>query len=211
MTHLVRRTCTEIAGDSRPDRQASASRPLEEFRGTAAYVMPGTWIHTIDPRSRNRKTHAAMRCCRTCKPGGGYADDKQSDIRVSHGGFNVPVEINGSDMPVWASLLNVNVVWPYDQCMATITIKSTYSLDVETVRQLEELAKRWNTSKSGALRRAIQSAAKQVRSDRHEALDALDRLQSLLALDRESAQDWADEVRQERRAAAERSAPGPSE
>ena len=69
--------------------------------------------------------------------------------------------------------------------MATVTVKSTYSLDVETVRQLEELAKRWNTSKSGALRRAIQSAAKQVRSDHHEALD---RLQDLLALDRETAQ-----------------------
>ena len=114
-------------------------------------------------------------------------------------------------MPVWASLLNVNVVWPYDQCMATITIKSTYSLDVETVRQLEELAKRWNTSKSGALRRAIRSAAKQVLSDHNEALDALDRLQALLALDRESAQAWADEVRQERRAASERRAPRTSE
>lgn len=95
--------------------------------------------------------------------------------------------------------------------MATITVKSTYSLDVESVRKLEDLAKRWNTSKSGALRRAIQSAAKQARSDHNEALDALDRLQAKLALDRESARAWADEVRQERRAAAERSAPWPSE
>ena len=95
--------------------------------------------------------------------------------------------------------------------MATITVKSTYSLDVETVRQLEELAKRWNTSKSGALRRAIQSAAKQVRSDHNEALDALDRLQALLGLDRESAGAWADEVRQERRVVAERNAPWASE
>ena len=95
--------------------------------------------------------------------------------------------------------------------MATITVKSTYSLDVETIRQLEELAKRWNTSKSGALRRAIRSAAKQARSDHNEALDALDRLQALLALDRESARAWADEVRQERRATAERNAPWTSE
>ena len=78
------------------------------------------------------------------------------------------------------------------------------ALDVETVRQLEALARRWNTSKSGALRRAIQSAAKQARSDHNEALDALDRLQALLALDRESARAWADEVRRERRAATER-------
>ena len=85
------------------------------------------------------------------------------------------------------------------------------ALDVETVRQLEALAKRWNTSKSGALRRAIQSAAKQARSDHNEALDALDRLQALLALDRESARVWADEVRRERRAATERNARWTSE
>ena len=90
--------------------------------------------------------------------------------------------------------------------MATITVKSTYSLDVETVRQLEDLAKRWRTSKSAALRRAIRSAAKQAHSDGNEALDALDRLQSLLALDQETAGLWADEVRQERRAAAKRNA-----
>ena len=95
--------------------------------------------------------------------------------------------------------------------MATVTVKSTYSLDVETMRQLEGLAKRWNTSKSAALRRAIQSAARQARSDHNEALDALDRLQSLLALDRESARAWADEVRQERRAAAQRNASWTSE
>ena len=31
--------------------------------------------------------------------------------------------------------------------MATMTIKSTYSLDIETVRALETLAKRWKVSK----------------------------------------------------------------
>ena len=38
--------------------------------------------------------------------------------------------------------------------MAVTTIKSTYSLDVETVRTLETLACRWNVSKSEVLRRA---------------------------------------------------------
>ena len=98
-------------------------------------------------------------------------------------------------------------VWPYDRSMATITVKSTYSLDVETVRKLEGLAKRWSTSKSAALRRAIDAAAKQADSVDNEALDALDRLQRRLALDRRTAGVWADEVRQERRAAAQRNAP----
>ena len=86
--------------------------------------------------------------------------------------------------------------------MATITVKATYSLDVETVRHLEDLANRWRTSKSAALRRAVRSAAKQARSDSNEAIAALDRLQSLLALDQETAGLWADQVRQERRAAS---------
>ena len=42
--------------------------------------------------------------------------------------------------------------------MATPTIKSTYSLDVESVRALDDLARRWQVSKSEALRRAIRRA-----------------------------------------------------
>ncbi|MDE0241821.1 MAG: hypothetical protein OXI95_10185 [bacterium] len=85
-----------------------------------------------------------------------------------------------------------------------MTIKSTYSLDVDTVRQLENLAKHWNTSKSGALRRAIRSAAAGAGSGRNEALDALDYLQDMLALDHDSASAWADEVMQERKASGNR-------
>ena len=85
-----------------------------------------------------------------------------------------------------------------------MTIKSTYSLDVDTVRRLENLAKHWNTSKSGALRRAIRSAAAGVYSDHNKALDALDHLQDMLALDHDSAHAWADEVMQERKASGNR-------
>ena len=88
--------------------------------------------------------------------------------------------------------------------MASISVKSTYSLDVETVRQLEGLAKRWNTSKSAALRRAIHAAAKQELPADREGLDALDRLQALLALDRGAAAVWEVRNRQERRAGAQR-------
>ncbi len=91
--------------------------------------------------------------------------------------------------------------------MATMTIKSTYSLDVDTVRQLESLAKHWNTSKSAALRRAIGSAAAGVHSDRNEALEALealDDLQDMLALDQDSAHAWVDEIMRERKARTSR-------
>ena len=88
--------------------------------------------------------------------------------------------------------------------MATLTVKSTYSLNAETGRQLEGLAKRWNTSKSGALRRAIRPAAEQTLLEDGKRLNALQRLQDLLALDRESARGWESQVMQERRATSRR-------
>ncbi len=91
--------------------------------------------------------------------------------------------------------------------MATTTIKLTCSLVVDTARQLEKLATHWNTSKSGALRRAIRSAAAGVHSGHNEALDALDRLQDMLALDHDSAHAWADEVTRERKAGKDGSTP----
>lgn len=88
--------------------------------------------------------------------------------------------------------------------MAVPTIKSTYSLDLETVRQLEHLAKFWGTSKSSALRRAVQLTAKQLNAVDPSGLDALDRLQRLLALDEQAAASWEKQARQERRASAKR-------
>lgn len=85
--------------------------------------------------------------------------------------------------------------------MVTAVVNTTCSLDAETERELESLARRWGTSRSAALQCAIRLAAEQARPDVDEALEALDRLQSLLGLDRETTDRWADEVRQERRAA----------
>ena len=88
--------------------------------------------------------------------------------------------------------------------MATVTVRSTYSLDLETVRRLEALAKRWETSKSGALRRAIRLASEDARPTVNEKLAALDELQRLLALDERSAAEWCAEVRRERHGSSER-------
>lgn len=89
--------------------------------------------------------------------------------------------------------------------MASTTVKSTYSLDVATVRLLEGLAKRWSTSKSGAIRRAIRTVAHQTLPGENPELEALDRLQNLLALDPEDAAAWERGIRTERRTAALRS------
>ena len=86
--------------------------------------------------------------------------------------------------------------------MAIPTIKSTYSLDVETVQQLEGLAKHWNTSKSAALRRAIRTTARRTLLLSTESLDALDRLQRRLNLDQQTATEWENEVKRERHSAS---------
>jgi Arc/MetJ-type ribon-helix-helix transcriptional regulator len=87
--------------------------------------------------------------------------------------------------------------------MAITTIKSTYSLDVQTVRILERIARRWNVSKSEALRRAIRSAAgSPLPID--DRLQALDQLQRSLRLSPAKRRRWVETARTERRASSSR-------
>lgn len=89
--------------------------------------------------------------------------------------------------------------------MATQTIKTTYALDVPTVRSLENLARRWNVSKSEALRRAIRaSAAAAPAAEARESIAALDRLQRGLGLESADAARWSNAARAERKAASRR-------
>lgn len=89
--------------------------------------------------------------------------------------------------------------------MATTTIKSTYALDVETVGALEALARRWNVSKSEAMRRVIRaSAAAHAVNVAPEPLQALDELQKMLALAPAAAARWSSQVRADRRAGSRR-------
>ncbi|MCA1779845.1 MAG: ribbon-helix-helix protein, CopG family [Xanthomonadaceae bacterium] len=82
--------------------------------------------------------------------------------------------------------------------MVTPTIKSTYSLDPRTVRDLERLARRFGTSKSEVLRRAVQSLASQETPPEANGLQALEELQKSCALTEARAKDWAAQVRRER-------------
>ncbi|WP_419936763.1 ribbon-helix-helix protein, CopG family [Candidatus Palauibacter sp.] len=84
--------------------------------------------------------------------------------------------------------------------MATTTIKSTYSLDVETVRILEALASRWNVSKSEVLRRAIRTASAEETGGAGGPLAALRQLQADVMEDGVDIERWVRDVRAERRA-----------
>ena len=88
--------------------------------------------------------------------------------------------------------------------MAITTVRSTYALDVETVRVLDRIAHRWGVSKSEALRRAIRGAEAQKPPAADGALRALDRLQRSLQLTPAKAKAWTARARRERRASATR-------
>ncbi|MEO8681897.1 MAG: ribbon-helix-helix protein, CopG family [Vicinamibacterales bacterium] len=80
--------------------------------------------------------------------------------------------------------------------MALPTVKTTYTVDLETKSALDRLAARWEVSKSEALRRAIRQAAGASRvTDRLAALDALQRRSGLT---RNQVSRWSGHVRDER-------------
>lgn len=86
--------------------------------------------------------------------------------------------------------------------MARTSIKATYALDVQTVRALERMAKRWKVSKSEALRRAIHLAEREPRGS--EALHAFEELQRSLGLTSDRTEKWLQAAREEREASSGR-------
>jgi hypothetical protein len=99
-------------------------------------------------------------------------------------------------------MLPRTVLWPYTKDMATMTVKSTYALDVETARALEDMARRWGVSKSEALRRAIRAARRGPALGAPKALTALDALQKSLGLEARTADRWEHGARADRRASS---------
>jgi predicted transcriptional regulator len=88
--------------------------------------------------------------------------------------------------------------------MAAHTVKTTYALDVETVRSLDDLARRWNVSKSEALRRAIRAASVRTPAEGLTPIQALDHVQRSLGLKPQRTARWVAATRAERRARSRR-------
>lgn len=86
--------------------------------------------------------------------------------------------------------------------MATAKVKATYSLDIETVQDLERMAKRLKISKSAALRRAIRLASDAEPRPGEDQLEALDELQQSLGLAGGNGRRWEQEARQLRKASS---------
>ena len=81
--------------------------------------------------------------------------------------------------------------------MAKKSVRTTYSLDLETVGMLEELADRWGVSKREALRHAIRLAGLR-QSTTSSPLEAFRALQSGMKLSEAQASKWNRKIRQER-------------
>lgn len=88
--------------------------------------------------------------------------------------------------------------------MAVTTVKSTYSLDVESVRTLEALARRWTVSKSEVLRRALRIAAATTDKGENARMEALNRLQAAVRERGVDLAQWERDVGTERLAAGSR-------
>jgi predicted transcriptional regulator len=89
--------------------------------------------------------------------------------------------------------------------VARTTVKATYSLDEETIRTLEGLARRLSISKSEVMRRAIHHLARSDLVPGDAEIAALDELQRTLALTPREAEEWETRVRSERLASGPRS------
>lgn len=88
--------------------------------------------------------------------------------------------------------------------MAIPKIKVTYSLDVDSVRALEDLARQWGVSKSEALRRAIHKELHRQPKRVDEALRALDKLQASVRSEQIDLATWEEDVRLERQSIGKR-------
>ncbi|MFZ1890040.1 MAG: hypothetical protein WAU33_18610 [Candidatus Binataceae bacterium] len=66
--------------------------------------------------------------------------------------------------------------------MTRTSIKSTYALDVGTVRKLDRVATRWQVSKSEVLRRAIDVVVRDQLAETPSRFQALDELQKSVKL-----------------------------
>ncbi len=89
--------------------------------------------------------------------------------------------------------------------MAITSIKSTYSLDVDSVRRLEMLAERWRVSKSEVIRRALRIAVMAPdETGGGVVLEALTRLQDSVRERGVDLTQWGRDVAAERSASARR-------
>ncbi len=97
--------------------------------------------------------------------------------------------------------------------MATMTIRTTVAFDLATVARWERLTRRWGTSKSETLRRALEAADRESTPSSSDVADfrGMTPQEILLWIESNplvpagSGEQWTAEIRAEREAEADRS------
>lgn len=80
--------------------------------------------------------------------------------------------------------------------MATMTVRTTFALDVATEHSIQRLAKLWNTSKAEVVRRSVAKAEQEaICKSKPAPLEALKWLQTSGTRTEAEAKSWAEESR----------------
>ena len=82
--------------------------------------------------------------------------------------------------------------------MQTMSYRTTFAFDGDTMRRLKNLAARWQVSQAEVVRRALSQAESQAPSDMTNPLEALNAYHAQGGLDRKQADKYLCEVREER-------------
>jgi predicted transcriptional regulator len=83
--------------------------------------------------------------------------------------------------------------------MATMTHRTTFALDAETIRRLKRLAARWQVSQAEVVRRAVAQAEAQPEPQSSDPVAMLRQMQESDPIDPKKADLYLSEVYQDRK------------
>ena len=83
--------------------------------------------------------------------------------------------------------------------MATMTHRTTFALDVDTVRRLKKLALRWQVSQAEVVRRALSQAESLPDTQQPDVLAKLKSYHAAATLDASTADAYLNQVRADRK------------
>lgn len=72
--------------------------------------------------------------------------------------------------------------------------RTSFALDAETIRVLQDLAERWRVSQAEVVRRAVRAAAEADRADAEGLVDRLSRYRDAGRLTAEAAEEYLGQV-----------------
>lgn len=94
--------------------------------------------------------------------------------------------------------LTAVVFMAHNYSLKTMSYRTPFAFDGDTMRRLKNLASRWQVSQAEVVRRALSQAESQAHSDVADPLEALKAYHVRGGLDRNKAEKYLCEVREDR-------------